>query len=383
MRCCARLVSAVVSTTVALSLASAEVVHLRDGTTLVGAVVDADPTLDLVVRTSTRDVDVARDDVVMLESRATLEKAFDGLRRAIDVEREPLTAAPLLAWALRKGLDDKAIELADAAAAAAASLEPPVDFELPTEFFDLPLADVRSVDVLDETSAWRLLSLAGGKKRATAQLANARLRETILRSDVTPILLRGLRDVTPKVRAASLELLAFTTPKGTIEPVIERMLFDRDADVRKVAVETVKAYREDGVIYPLVRALRQDDPRLRTAALDALEDLRDPRAVGTLIANLKRASTNAGVTRNNVSFTKQVSYVSDFDTEIAQAAVIAQPIVSVLQEGIVLDVAVAGVSGRGIGVKERARTIRVLGMLTGQDFGEDVTRWDAWYQSPR
>jgi HEAT repeat protein len=168
---------------------------------------------------------------------------------------------------------------------------------LPTEFFDLPLADVRSVDVLDETSAWRLLSLAGGKKRATAQLANARLRETILRSDVTPILLRGLRDVTPKVRAASLELLAFTTPKGTIEPVIERMLFDRDADVRKVAVETVKAYREDGVIYPLVRALRQDDPRLRTAALDALEDLRDPRAVGTLIANLKRASTNAGVTR--------------------------------------------------------------------------------------
>lgn len=365
---------------VASSYASAEVVHLRDGSTLIGTVVDTDPAIDLVVRTSTRDVDVPREDVVLLESRAALQKSFDALRKTVDLEQEPATAVPLIDWALRKGLDDEAIELADRALVAAASQEPKVDVVLPPEFLELPIAGVRSVDVLDDTSAWRLLSLAGGKKPATALLANARLRDAILRSDVTPILLRGLRDVTPKIRTASLELLAFTTPEGTIEPVIERMLFDRDADVRKVAMQAVKAYEEDGVIYPLVRALRQDDPRLRTAALDALEEFRDPRAVGSLIHLLKRASTNAGVTRNNVSFTKQVSIVSDFDTEIAQASVIAQPIVSILQEGIVLDVAVAGVSGRGISVAEREHVVRVLSMLTGQDFGDDVTRWEAWTQ---
>ncbi|MBK6942734.1 MAG: HEAT repeat domain-containing protein [Planctomycetes bacterium] len=370
----------VVAVVVASSPASAEVVHLRDGSTLIGTVVDSDPAVDLVVRTSTRDVDVPRDDVVLLESRASLQKSFDALRKSVDVDREPATAVPLIAWALRKGLDDEAIELADRALSAAATLDPKVDVELPPEFLELPIAGVRSIDVLDDTSAWRLLSLAGGKKPATALLANARLRDVILRSDVTPILLRGLLDVTPKIRTTSLELLAFTTPDGTIEPVIERMLFDRDADVRKVAMAAVKAYEEDGVIYPLVRALRQDDPRLRTAALDALEELRDPRAIGSLIHMLKRASTNAGVTRNNVAFTKQVSIVSDFDTEIAQASVIAQPIVSILQEGIVLDVAVAGVSGRGISVAERAHVVRVLSMLTGQDFGDDVTRWEAWSQ---
>lgn len=376
----ASILPTVVAVVVASSFASAEVVHLRDGSTLIGTVVDSDPAVDLVVRTSTRDVDVRREDVVLLESRASLLKSFDGLRKSVDVEREPATAVPLIAWALRKGLDDEALELADRALTAAASQDPKVDIELPPEFLELPIAGVRSVDVLDDTSAWRLLSLAGGKKPATALLANARLRDVILRSDVTPILLRGLRDVTPKIRTTSLELLAFTTPDGTIEPVIERMLFDRDADVRKVAMQAVKAYEEDGVIYPLVRALRQDDPRLRTAALDALEEFRDPRAVGSLIHLLKRASTNAGVTRNNVAFTKQVSIVSDFDTEIAQASVIAQPIVSILQEGIVLDVAVAGVSGRGISVAERAHVVRVLSMLTGQDFGDDVTRWEAWTQ---
>ena len=374
------IVSTAFAVVVASSYASAEVVHLRDGSTLVGTVVDADPAIDLVVRTSTRDVDVPREDVVLLESRAALQKSLDGLRKSVDLEREPATAVPLIDWALRKGLDDEAIELADRALASAMSQDPKVDVVLPPEFLELPIAGVRSVDVLDDTSAWRLLSLAGGKKPATALLANARLRDAILRSDVTPILLRGLRDVTPKIRTASLELLAFTTPDGTIEPVIERMLFDRDADVRKVAMQAVKAYEEDGVIYPLVRALRQDDPRLRTAALDALEEFRDPRAVGSLIHLLKRASTNAGVTRNNVAFTKQVSIVSDFDTEIAQASVIAQPIVSILQEGVVLDVAVAGVSGRGISVAERAHVVRVLSMLTGQDFGDDVTRWEAWTQ---
>lgn len=383
MRSCIRLMSAAALAASASIVAFGEVVHLRDGTNLVGAVIDASPDVDLVVRTATRDVDVARDDVLLLESRANLEKSLDELRRTVDLDREPAAGVPLVAWALRKGLDDKAIELADRILTVAASREPKLDVELPPEFFEVPIADVRSVDVLDETSAWRLLSLAGGKKPATAALANARLRDTILRSDVTPILLRGLRDVTPRIRTTSLELLAFTTPEGTIEPVIERMLFDRDADVRKVAMQAVKAYQEDGVIYPLVRALRQDDPRLRTAALDALEDLRDPRAIGTLIATLKRASTNSGVTRNNVSFTKQVSYVSDFDAEIAQASVIAQPIVSVLQEGVVLDVAVAGVSGRGLNLDERARVVRVLGLLSGQTFGDDLAKWEAWYQGSR
>ncbi len=42
--------------------------------------------------------------------------------------------------------------------------------------------------------------------------------------------------------------------------------------------------------------------------------------------------------RSNIAVMNQVAYVSDFDVEIAQAASIADPIVSVVQDGVVLDV---------------------------------------------
>lgn len=42
--------------------------------------------------------------------------------------------------------------------------------------------------------------------------------------------------------------------------------------------------------------------------------------------------------RANLSVINHVSYVKDFDVEIAQASVIAQPIVDILQDGVILDV---------------------------------------------
>ena len=42
--------------------------------------------------------------------------------------------------------------------------------------------------------------------------------------------------------------------------------------------------------------------------------------------------------RSNVTVTNQVAYVQDYDVEIAQAASIADPIISVVQDGVILDV---------------------------------------------
>jgi type II secretory pathway component GspD/PulD (secretin) len=42
--------------------------------------------------------------------------------------------------------------------------------------------------------------------------------------------------------------------------------------------------------------------------------------------------------RANLTFLNQVAYVKDFDVEIAQAASIADPIVDIVEEGIILDV---------------------------------------------
>ena len=42
--------------------------------------------------------------------------------------------------------------------------------------------------------------------------------------------------------------------------------------------------------------------------------------------------------RANLTFLNQIAYVKDFDVEIAQAASIADPIVDVVEEGVILDV---------------------------------------------
>lgn len=55
-----------------------------------------------------------------------------------------------------------------------------------------------------------------------------------------------------------------------------------------------------------------------------------------LVSNPRILISNTG--RSNLTVLNQVSYVKDFDVEIAQAASIADPIVDVIQDGVILDV---------------------------------------------
>ena len=55
---------------------------------------------------------------------------------------------------------------------------------------------------------------------------------------------------------------------------------------------------------------------------------------------VKRMTSHGCSARNFVSFLNQVSYVRDYDVEIAQASNIANPDVATIQDGVVLDVSV-------------------------------------------
>ena len=63
--------------------------------------------------------------------------------------------------------------------------------------------------------------------------------------------------------------------------------------------------------------------------------------------------------------------------EIAQGAVIADPVIGVLQEGNLLDVRVHGTSGSR--TVERQIIVRSLRGLTGQRFGDDFEAWRRWW----
>ena len=76
---------------------------------------------------------------------------------------------------------------------------------------------------------------------------------------------------------------------------------------------------------------------------------------------------------------RQRAYVQDFDVEVAQNASIADPIINVLTEGSVLDVAVIGVTEYQL-ASERAAVRGALTQLTGANPGETTASWQRWWQ---
>jgi hypothetical protein len=116
---------------------------------------------------------------------------------------------------------------------------------------------------------------------------------------------------------------------------------------------------------------------MRVYAADALGTLGDKTTVETLI---RRVHWVAGPSsRVNIQVLNQVSYISDYDVEIAQLSQIGDPIVSQLREGIVLDVKVFGAEGWDTEVERRAY-VRALTGITGKDFGSDVKAWAMWWE---
>ncbi|MHC4924034.1 MAG: hypothetical protein ACYTG4_08140 [Planctomycetota bacterium] len=82
--------------------------------------------------------------------------------------------------------------------------------------------------------------------------------------------------------------------------------------------------------------------------------------------------------RANIQVLNQVSYIQDFDVEIAQLAQIGDPIIGLLQEGVVLDVKVFGAQGTDTIIEKRAYTDS-LQRLTGQNFGDNAQAWAKWW----
>jgi hypothetical protein len=120
---------------------------------------------------------------------------------------------------------------------------------------------------------------------------------------------------------------------------------------------------------------------VRTA--DALGNLGRAEAVKWLVnagpnAGAGLAGGGANGDRGHIAILTQTSYIRDFDVEVAQAAMIADPKVDVITSGSVLDVTVAGVIEERVILRAYRQAIQ---RLTQHDPGEDPRKWAAWYAS--
>jgi len=153
-----------------------------------------------------------------------------------------------------------------------------------------------------------------------------------------------------------------------IKPLYRAGLLDAEAQVRRAAVQAL-ALTEDPVFVGLYsKHLVNEHAAIRVRAAEALEVLNQRAGAEGVLRALEASYQPA---RANLTVTHQTAYLKDFDVQVAQGAVIADPVVAVVQSGVVLDVAVMSVTA------ERTVYRRVLARLLHRDCGEDLAAWRA------
>lgn len=185
-------------------------------------------------------------------------------------------------------------------------------------------------------------------------------------------LAQALRCDPPELRIyAAQELGRMGDPLGG-PALLKRAIYDKDADVRRAVVAALRDIGSPSTVHPLGRALNSRFRDVRIRAAEALGMLGDELAYPYVI---KKWEGRAGdFPRVYFAQTNQISYIQDFDVEVAQTSFIADPIVGVLQEGVVQAVKIHATE-QSFHIYERPAFNGALASLAGTDLGQKVGAW--------
>lgn len=184
----------------------------------------------------------------------------------------------------------------------------------------------------------------------------------------------------PDVRLRAVKALGAMNSTDALPPLYKRAIFDKNKTIRDAAVNAIKATEAEGKIGPFVKALESPFDSVRLHSIQALAGMGDANAVGPLI---RRYAVSGGSGQSvYLAQTRQISYVQDFDVEVAQTSFIADPVIGVLQEGIVHAFRPLAIDGF-IEVYEQPAIAAALSDLTGKEIGNDMKAWLAYYKEMR
>lgn len=187
----------------------------------------------------------------------------------------------------------------------------------------------------------------------------------------------ALRYPTETVRIYAAEELGRIADRRALRPLIHRSVLDPSENVRLASVAAVRKFEDPNLLAPFVKAMWSENQAVRTNAAQAVGALGDVRGIEYLVYRLR--ATGGGVSRNHIYLANQLSFIQDFDVEVAQTAFIADPSVGILQEGEVLDVRVLSYE-RTADLVERRVVRGALKKLSGQDLGDDAAAWSKWWK---
>ncbi|MBL8693621.1 MAG: hypothetical protein JNJ88_05940 [Planctomycetes bacterium] len=239
------------------------------------------------------------------------------------------------------------------------------------------------------TRLTRLIQDASAEKASAAAVRYARLAlATTPEGERSTEIDRALRSKSAAVRRMALELRAEQPARDLrgLEVFYRYALYDGDPAVREVATARLKGADDVRSLQRFTSALWEKSTILRFHSAEALGALGRIEAVPALVNRMSglqqaAASGASGHPTASLFVGEQRAYVSDYNVEVAQASAIAEPVISVLQSGVVLDARVLSVQWQKVIGQEVAVVRGALARLAGRDLGDDPKTWMAWFQS--
>jgi hypothetical protein len=378
-RTTSRLLRGAAALLVTLAVAPADEVRLLDGRVLVGPVTRSGEAL--VVATRDGAVTVPLADVREHRTDEQLRQALaDAARAAGDT---PFAHLQLAQRAHAAGLLPEAWRHLDRVAAALPQL--PADAAVHTRAVAFAAAiaeDLLPARRRDTAPGPRVAALLDAVHAATSPGRLLAIDEALARMAAADDDLRAQarRNGNARRRLCALTALQRRGEPGAQRFVLRTCVLDASDEVRAgAAALAAPALAADDLAY-VATGLEHPYPKVRVRTADALAAFGRAEALPLLAAagpkaGVGLAAAGGDVPRAHMAVVTQQAYVRDFDAEVSQAAAIADPKIGVVQSGVVLDVAVAGVFEVRTIVRSYREAIRAL---AGADPGDDPAAWSAF-----
>ena len=240
-------------------------------------------------------------------------------------------------------------------------------------------AEERARLAKEEDRARDLLAKVARGDERQQRLAAEALGSVDAKAKVGPLCF-ALRAREKAVRLLAARELGAAKDARALRPLVFRSLRDPDAEVRAACVDAAKAFGDPNLLAPFARTFTTaGSAEVRAAAAEGIGRTGNLRGVAILVYSLE---AHGGGPRAYIYAANQLSFIQDFDVEVAQTAFIADPQVGVLQDGASLDVKVVGTEWYATRI-ERHAIVDALARLTGKDLGDDPKAWRAWMKENR
>jgi hypothetical protein len=188
----------------------------------------------------------------------------------------------------------------------------------------------------------------------------------------------GLRSKNADVRLYAANELGRLKDRRGLRPLVWRTLHDPDESVRSASLAAAKAVGDPDLLAPLVAGMWAANDQVRLNAERAVGDAGLSAGVRYLVYRYEAHGGSAP--RAYFATINQLSFIQDFDVEVAQTAFIADPQVGTIQEGVVLDAQVLATTAVGE-IVEREVVYSSLVKLTGATgVKNEPGAWAAWWK---